>query len=107
MVRLRLKRMGRTHQSFFRVSAIDARAPRDGRVLEELGWYDPHAKDPEKRVALKLDRIQHWLGVGAVPSETVGDLLKGAGLSLAKPSKSARKRVRAKRAKAAKAAQAG
>jgi small subunit ribosomal protein S16 len=76
--------MGRTHRSFFRLSAVDSRRPRDGRVLEELGWYDPAGKDPEKQVNLKLERIEHWLKVGAQPSETVADLLKRHGVDVAK-----------------------
>ncbi len=79
MVRLRLKRFGRTHGPFYRVNAIDKRAPRDGRVIEELGWYDPIAKNPEKELSLKLDRIDYWLSVGAQPSRTVANLIKKAG----------------------------
>ena len=75
-VRLRLKRMGRRHRSFFRLNAIDSRSPRDGRVIEELGWYDPQAKDQEQQTSLNRERIEYWLGVGAQPSETVRDLLK-------------------------------
>ena len=79
-VRLRLKRMGRRHRSFYRVAAIDSREPRDGRVIEELGWYDPEAKDVDKQVSLKRERIEHWLSVGAQPSDTVGKLLKRHGI---------------------------
>ena len=75
-VRLRLKRMGRTHRSFFRVSAMDSRCPRDGRVIENLGWYDPCAKKGDEQVSLKRERIEYWLSVGAQPSDTVRDLLK-------------------------------
>jgi len=79
-VKLRLKRMGRSNRSFFRLSAIDSRSPRDGRVIEELGFYDPRASDPAKQFLAKLDRCKHWLDVGAVPSETVSSLLKRNGL---------------------------
>lgn len=79
-VKLRLKRFGRRNRSFFRLNAIDGRTPRDGRVLEELGYYDPANRDPERQVKLDGDRIQHWLSVGAVPSNTVRDLLKKNGL---------------------------
>ena len=75
-VRLRLKRMGRRHKSFFRLSAMDSRNPRDGRVIEELGWYDPHAKEQDQQSSLNRERIEYWLGVGAQPTETVRDLLK-------------------------------
>jgi small subunit ribosomal protein S16 len=72
--------MGRSNQAFFRLNAIDSRAPRDGRVIEELGYYDPRAKDASKQFVAKLDRCKHWLDVGAVPSETVSSLLKKSGL---------------------------
>ena len=75
-VRLRLKRMGRRHQSFFRLSAMDSRSPRDGRVIEELGWYDPNAKEQDQQTSLNRERIEYWLRVGAQPSETVRDMLK-------------------------------
>lgn len=68
--------MGRRHQSFFRLSAMDSRSPRDGRVIEELGWYDPNAKEQDQQATLKRERIEYWLGVGAQPSETVRDMLK-------------------------------
>jgi len=79
-VKLRLKRMGRTNRAFFRLNAMDSRSPRDGRVIEELGFYDPRAKDATKQFVAKLDRCKHWLDVGAIPSETVSSLLKKNGL---------------------------
>jgi len=91
-VKLRLKRMGRSNRAFFRLNAIDSRSPRDGRVIEELGHYDPREKDQTKQFVAKLDRCKHWLDVGAVPSETVSSLLKKSGiehkmLRLPKPGK--------------------
>lgn len=79
-VKLRLKRMGRSHAAFFRLNAIDSRAPRDGRVIEELGYYDPRHKDQAKQFVAKLDRCKYWLDTGAVPSETVSTLLKKSGV---------------------------
>jgi len=79
-VKLRLKRMGRTNKAYYRLSAIDSRSPRDGRVIEELGHYDPLEKDQSKQFVAKLDRCKHWLDVGATPSETVSGLLKKSGL---------------------------
>jgi small subunit ribosomal protein S16 len=79
-VKLRLKRMGRSNHPFYRLNAIDSRTPRDGRVIEELGYYDPKNKDQEKQFIAKIDRCKHWLDVGAVPSETVSSLLKKKGL---------------------------
>ena len=79
-VKLRFKRMGRSNGAFFRLSAIDSRSPRDGRVIEELGYYDPRNKDQAKQFVAKLDRCRYWLDVGAVPSETVSSLLKKNGI---------------------------
>lgn len=75
MVVLRLKRMGRKHRPFYRLNAMDQRAPRDGRVIEELGWFDPLVAE-EKQLNFKADRIKYWLSVGAQPSDTVRGLLK-------------------------------
>ena len=91
-VKLRLKRMGRSNRAFFRLSAIDSRSPRDGRVIEELGFYDPREKDQAKQFVAKLERCKHWLDVGAIPSPTVSSLLKKSGvdhkhLNLPKPGK--------------------
>jgi small subunit ribosomal protein S16 len=79
-VKLRFKRMGRANHAFYRLNAIDSRSPRDGRVIEELGYYDPTNKDAGKQFVAKLDRCRHWLDVGAVPSETVSTLLKRNGI---------------------------
>jgi small subunit ribosomal protein S16 len=79
-VKLRLKRMGRSNRAFFRLNAMDSRTARDGRVIEELGYYDPRATDPTKQFVAKLDRCKHWLDVGAIPSGTVSSLLKKNGL---------------------------
>ena len=79
-VKLRLKRLGRANASFFRLNAIDSRSPRDGRVIEQLGYYDPRNKDQSKQFVADLDRCRYWLGVGAVPSETVSSLLKKSGV---------------------------
>ena len=79
-VKLRLKRMGRKNHPFYRLNAIDSRSPRDGRVIEELGVYDPRNKDQAKQFIAKLDRCKFWLDNGAVPSETVSSLLKKNGL---------------------------
>lgn len=78
-VRIRLKKMGRKARPFFRVCAVDSRAPRDGKVIEELGYYDPMVPDTDARAVLKRERIDYWLGVGAQPSEKVGVLIKKYG----------------------------
>lgn len=76
MVRLRLTRMGAKKKPFYRVVAADSRSPRDGRCIEQLGYYDP-MKDP-LIIKLDLDRVDYWLGVGAQPSETVERLITRA-----------------------------
>jgi small subunit ribosomal protein S16 len=83
-VKLRFKMMGRRHKSFFRLSAIDSRSPRDGRVVEHLGWYDPHAKEADKQLSLDRERIEYWLKVGATPSATVRNLLTKQGIAAQK-----------------------
>jgi len=77
-VKLRLKRMGNTNRPFYRVVAIDSRKQRDGRALQELGFYDPLKKSAE--VKLHEERILNWLERGAIPSETVRKLLQNAGV---------------------------
>ena len=78
-VRIRMKKLGRRHQPFFRICAVDQRAPRDGRVLEELGTYDPRVNDLNARAILNAERISYWLGVGAQPSDNVRVLIKKYG----------------------------
>jgi small subunit ribosomal protein S16 len=78
-VRIRMKKMGRAHQPFFRICAVDRRAPRDGRVLEELGTYDPRVPETDARAILKAERVDYWLSVGAQPSENVAVLIKKYG----------------------------
>jgi small subunit ribosomal protein S16 len=68
-VRIRMKQMGRTHRHYYRIVAIDHRQPRDGKVIEELGTYDPHITEKEARVTLLPTRIKYWISVGAKPSE--------------------------------------
>jgi len=71
-----MKSLGRKHRPYFRIVAIDSRQPRDGRILEELGSYDPMVKITDDRVRLKPDRIKYWMSVGALPSEKVAVLLR-------------------------------
>jgi small subunit ribosomal protein S16 len=71
-----MKQLGRKHRPYFRIVAIDARQPRDGRIIEELGSYDPMVKDSDARVKLKPDRIKYWVSVGAKPSEKVAVLIR-------------------------------
>ena len=78
-VRIRMKKLGRRHRPFFRICAMDGRKPRDGRVLEELGTYDPMIPDTDARAVLNGERIDYWISVGAQPSDKVGVLIKKYG----------------------------
>ena len=77
-VKMRLKRMGKKRNPIYRIVVADSRAPRDGRFIEEVGTYDPN-QDPSI-FDLKEDPVQKWLANGAQPTETVGKLLKIAGI---------------------------
>ncbi len=79
-VKIRMMRMGRRHRPFFRINAIDSRAPRDGRILEKLGHYDPILKDVDKQVVIDLERVKFWLDKGAVPSDSVSEILLRLGV---------------------------
>lgn len=76
-VKLRLMRMGKKKQPTYRLVAADARNARDGRFIEILGTYEPR-QDPS-RILFDNDKIVHWLGNGAQPTETVAKLLKISG----------------------------
>lgn len=97
VVTLRLKRFGRLNLPTFRVCAADPRSPRDGRIIETLGYYLPKAKRLDDQVKLNTERVSYWLSVGAQPSETVRSLIRRAGVQLPQ-----RKRRRGERKRNAK-----
>ncbi|MCA9083152.1 MAG: 30S ribosomal protein S16 [Planctomycetaceae bacterium] len=74
-VRIRMKRMGRKHRPFYRVCIMDRQRARDGKAIEEVGFYDTSVADKSKRVSLNMERIDYWLSVGAQPSEKVNALI--------------------------------
>ena len=78
MVKIRMKRMGMKKEPFYRIIVTDSRNARDGRAIEELGYYNP-VSEPS---VLKIngERAKYWLGVGAQPSDTVRGLLKKSGV---------------------------
>jgi small subunit ribosomal protein S16 len=76
-VKIRLKRMGKIRQPYYRVVVVDARKKRDGRVIEEIGKY--HPKEEPSVIEVTSERAQYWLGVGAQPSDAVAALLKVTG----------------------------
>jgi len=90
--------MGRRHRPFFRINAIELRAPRDGKIIEKLGHYDPIEKDPAKQIVLNVDRVKYWLEKGAVPSDTVSQILLRQGIKhkYAKERAASRKQARTK-----------
>lgn len=80
-MKIRLARGGSKKRPFYSIVATDARMPRDGRFLEKLGTYNPLlAKDSEERVKMNLDRVKHWLGLGAQPTDRVARMLEAAGV---------------------------
>jgi len=79
-VKLKLKRVGRTHCPHYRLTVMDSRTRRDGRALEELGTYDPDNEDPGAQVRFNLERVRHWLSRGARPTDTVRHLLRRQGI---------------------------
>ena len=78
MVRIRLRRVGRKKTPLYRIVVADSRSPRDGRFIETIGQYDP--RKAEGGLKIETDRANHWLDVGAQPSDTVRSLLRRAGL---------------------------
>lgn len=76
-VKIRLKRMGKIRQPYYRVVVVDSRKKRDGKVIEEIGKY--HPKQEPSFIEVTSERVQYWLGVGAQPSEAVEAILKVTG----------------------------
>src|SRR3954452_7540653 len=115
-VAIRLSRGGSKKRPYYRIVVADSRNARDGRFIEKVGTYNPLlAKDSPERVKLDTDRIQHWLGVGAQPSDRVLRFLDAAGLrerparnnpQKAEPGEKAKERIEQRAAKEAEAAEA-
>jgi len=112
-MKIRLARGGSKKRPFYSIVATDSRMPRDGRFLEKLGTYNPLlAKDDERRVIMNLERVNHWLALGAQPTDRIARFLEAAGVrpktvrnnpEAAKPGKAMTERA-AKKAAAAGAA---
>ncbi|WP_423065790.1 30S ribosomal protein S16 [Devosia sp. CN2-171] len=79
-LKLRLARAGTKKRPYYHVVVADARSPRDGRFIEKIGNYDPKLADKDKRVTLVTERVQHWLSVGAQPTDRVARFFDAAGL---------------------------
>ncbi len=83
-VRIRLSRIGRKNRPFYRLGAFDSRAPRNGKCIELLGWYDPLRENAEDQLKVNLERSAHWLSMGAEPTPKTAILLKRAGVTFPK-----------------------
>ena len=114
-LKLRLARAGTKKRPFYHIVVADARSPRDGRFIEKLGTYDPIKADETTRVSFNTERAQHWLAVGAQPTDRVLRFLDAAGLlkrearnnpNKAKPGQKATERAEARAAAAAAAQEA-
>ncbi|MFI3202438.1 MAG: 30S ribosomal protein S16 [Eubacteriales bacterium] len=77
-VKIRLRRMGQKKHPIYRIVVADSRSPRDGRCIEEIGTYNPNTNPSEFKVNEEL--AKKWLATGAQPTETVGKILKAAGI---------------------------
>jgi len=106
-LKIRMTRGGTKKRPFYSIVVADSRSPRDGRFIEKIGTYNPILdKSDAQRVVLKSERVQHWLKVGALPSDRVARFLGDAGLApkptwRETPQKSAPKAKAQERAKAA------
>jgi len=78
-VKIRLRRMGAKKKPFYRIVVADSRAPRDGRCIEEIGYYNPISEP--KEVKIDAEKAKKWLSEGAKPTETVGKLFKNNGIT--------------------------
>lgn len=115
-VSIRLSRGGSKKRPYYRIVVADSRAPRDGAFIEKVGTYNPMLpKDDANRVTLNSDRLKHWLGVGAQPTDRVARFLDAAGLKeraarnnpkKAEPGEKAKERLEEKAAKLAEAEEA-
>jgi len=115
-LKLRLSRAGSKKRPYYHIVVADVRAPRDGRFIERIGAYNPMLpKDREDRITINAERAQHWLSVGARPTDRVARFLDAEGLfkrearnnpEKAKPGKKAQERLEEKAAAAAEAEEA-
>ena len=90
---IRMKRTGRRNRPCYRITVADSRFPRDGRIIENLGLYDPVCSNPEGQLKLDVERARHWVGQGAQPSDTVRSILRKNGVYEGLPPKSRTKRT--------------
>jgi small subunit ribosomal protein S16 len=82
---IRMRRTGRKNRPCFRINVTDSRFPRDGRLIETLGLYDPIRRDTAAQLTIDVERARHWLKTGAKPSETVASIFRRKGVFEPKP----------------------
>ncbi len=75
-VKIRLRRVGKKKQPYYRIVVTDVRSPRDGRFIETIGYYHPLVTDDEKKVKISKEKLENWLKKGAKPSDSVKKLIK-------------------------------
>ena len=97
-LKIRLARAGTKKRPYYHVVIADARSPRDGRFIEKIGTYDPKLEDKSKRVNLVTERVQHWLSVGAQPTDRVARFVDAAGLKTRAPRNNPERAVPGKKA---------
>lgn len=83
-LKIRLRKQGRNNRPFYRLVLTDARAPRDGKYLENLGWYNPFESELDKTLSVNAERVQYWLNLGAEFSESAESLVAKAAPSIKK-----------------------
>ena len=91
MVVIRMARGGARNRPFYNIVVADSRMPRDGRFIERIGFYNPKASGPESAFRIALDRVEHWVNLGAQPSAAVKKLIKrGKSQAAGKPEAAAK-----------------
>ena len=75
-VRLRLRRVGKKKQPYYRIVVVDSRSPRDGRFIETIGYYHPLEQENEKKVKVSKEKLDEWIKKGAKPSESLKNIIK-------------------------------
>ena len=97
-LKIRLKKQGRKNRPFYRLVVTDSRTPRDGKYVDMVGWYNPVEKESERVLNVNLERVEHWLGLGAQPTINAAALIERAAPDTMKHR---RQQAAAKRAKVA------
>jgi small subunit ribosomal protein S16 len=89
---IRMKRTGRKNRPAYKISVADSRSPRDGRVIESVGFYDPISRNEAAQLKVNVERAKYWVSVGAQPSDTVKSMFKRMGVYGVPPTKVKRDR---------------